>query len=120
MRLKSAFIFRATWGILLFLCKTSEQPYHNQPVTTGRNYISGKDAPNNGSEEIIAEQPLASNTAYLRVQVRAPGAQCAFSYSEDGQNFKSIGKPFMAQPDKWVGAKVGVFALAQPGFRSGG
>ena len=84
MHLKSTFIFRATCCILLFSCKTSEQPYHSQSITTGRDYISSKDAPNNGSEEIIAEQPLTSNTAYLRVQVRAPGAQCVFSYSEDG------------------------------------
>lgn len=38
-------------------------------------------------------------------------AKCIFSYSEDGINFKQIGEPFAARKGKWIGAKVGLFAV---------
>jgi beta-xylosidase len=78
-----------------------------------------KEAQNGSKEETIAEQPLSNGNAYLRVEVKAPVATCSFSYSEDGINFKPIGKPFMAKPDKWVGAKVGVFCSSTPDVRTG-
>ncbi len=75
----------------------------------------------NGSEEkILAEMPIGSSTVYLRVRVTSPDATCNFSYSEDGINFKSIGEPLKAQPDKWSGAKVGLFCTSQPDQKVGG
>ncbi|MGQ1948327.1 glycoside hydrolase family 43 protein [Geofilum sp. OHC36d9] len=62
---------------------------------------------------------LASNEAYLRVQVNSPGI-CQFSYSEDGMIFKEVGLPYQAKPELWIGAKVGVFSLMEPGVRTGG
>jgi beta-xylosidase len=79
-----------------------------------------QDAFQDGAEAIVEEQPLKTGTAYLRVTVSRPDATCSFSYSEDGQHFKPIGKSFKALPDKWIGAKVGLFAVAQPGIRAGG
>lgn len=38
-------------------------------------------------------------------------AACTFSYSTDNINFQLIGKPFAAKKGKWVGAKVGIFAI---------
>ena len=38
-------------------------------------------------------------------------ALCTFSFSEDGKTFKTIGEPFAAKKGKWVGAKVGIFAI---------
>ncbi|GAA4300202.1 glycoside hydrolase family 43 protein [Nibribacter koreensis] len=49
---------------------------------------------------------------YLQVKV-SKGAQCRFSYSQDGQNFKEVGETFTAVPGRWIGAKVGIFALRQ-------
>ncbi|RNI28468.1 glycoside hydrolase [Rufibacter immobilis] len=55
---------------------------------------------------------LTGNEVYFRVKVSA-GAQCQFSYSQDGQNFKDAGAPFTAVPGRWIGAKVGLFATRQ-------
>ena len=46
------------------------------------------------------------------MDISAPKAICQFSYSEDGINFYQLGKPFKAQPGKWIGAKVGVFCVS--------
>ena len=57
------------------------------------------------------------NEVSLRVQVE-PGAMCTFQYSFDGVHYESVEHPpFQATVSKWVGAKVGVFALAE---RAGG
>jgi beta-xylosidase len=53
-----------------------------------------KEALNGGTEETVAEQPLSTGTAYL-------------------------GKPFTAKPDKWVGAKVGLFCSSKADVRTG-
>ena len=54
--------------------------------------------------------PVRGNTFYLRVQV-AQGAVCHFSYSADGQSFVPVGEPFTAREGRWIGAKVGLFAV---------
>jgi len=46
---------------------------------------------------------------YLRVAVDAH-ALCRFSYSFDGDSFKEFGSPLQASVDRWIGAKVGLFA----------
>ncbi len=71
-------------------------------------------------EKIIEKERLKSNTAYFKVEVSAPDAMCQFSYSENGKKFKKIGKPFKAQPGKWVGAKVGVFSVSTQEAKRGG
>lgn len=75
---------------------------------------------NGNAEEIIAEDRIGQSTVYLRVYVSGPDARCSFTYSEDGMNFKKIGVPFIAQPDKWIGAKVGLFCISKPDVRTGG
>jgi hypothetical protein len=45
----------------------------------------------------------------FRVQSRA---RCQFSYSEDGRTFAPLGGEFAATPGRWVGAKLGLFAVA--------
>ncbi|MFY7889134.1 MAG: glycoside hydrolase 43 family protein [Spirosomataceae bacterium] len=79
-----------------------------------------KDALTEGAEKVIEEKEIKTSTAYLRVEVKAPNALCQFSYSEDGNIYYPIGQPFMAKPDKWIGAKVGVFCNATSGQRIGG
>jgi beta-xylosidase len=53
---------------------------------------------------------LASNTVYLRVSV-VEDASSRFSYSADGTNFTDVGDAFTAKQGRWIGAKVGLFAL---------
>ncbi|MEI6946825.1 family 43 glycosylhydrolase [Paraflavisolibacter sp. H34] len=81
--------------------------------------ITCSDALNGGEEEVLAAQPIGGSTVYLRVEVKAPDATCRFSYSEDGQTFRPLGKPFTAKPDKWVGAKLGLFCTSRPDVRTG-
>ncbi len=71
-------------------------------------------------EKTNTAERLKTNTAYFRVEVTAPEAICQFSYSEDGKKFKNIGKPFKAQPGKWMGAKVGLFSISTQESRRGG
>ncbi len=61
-------------------------------------------------EQLLAK--LKGNEVYLRVQVEK-GAQCRFSFSEDGRRFIAAGNTFTAVPGRWIGAKVGLFALRQ-------
>jgi beta-xylosidase len=60
-----------------------------------------------------------SGTVYLRVEV-SDGAVCSFSYSADGAQFHPAGEPFTATKGRWVGAKVGVFAVNLQRSGSGG
>ncbi|SEN57994.1 Beta-xylosidase [Mucilaginibacter gossypiicola] len=79
-----------------------------------------KNAMDGTAEETTDEKRIKSAEAYLRIKVSAPDARCIFSYSEDGVNFTTIGKEFVAKPDKWIGAKVGLFCISAPDVRMGG
>jgi hypothetical protein len=79
-----------------------------------------KDALNGGKEKVLEKFRLKINEAYLRISVKAPNGLCQFSFSEDGEDYKNIGKPFNAQPDKWIGAKMGLFSTSNPDVRTGG
>jgi len=79
-----------------------------------------KEAVSGASEKITDSKPLISATVYLRVQVKSPLAECQFSYSEDGINFKPLGVKFTAEPDKWIGAKIGIFCTSKPEVKTGG
>ena len=59
-------------------------------------------------EKIAAEVPLSQEEIYLRIAVDE--GNTSFSYSLDGIEFHSIGEPFVAQPGRWIGAKMGIFA----------
>jgi hypothetical protein len=54
--------------------------------------------------------PLSGNTVYLRVNV-TDNALSRFAYSTDGTNFTDVGTPFTAKQGRWIGAKVGPYAL---------
>ena len=61
-------------------------------------------------EREIAPAAVTGDTFYLRVAV-SQDAMCRFSFSTDGASFREIGEPFAARPGRWIGAKVGLFAL---------
>jgi len=62
-------------------------------------------------EEIFTE-PINGSTVYLRVKVEK-GANCSFLYSIDGKKYFSAGDKFVAKEGKWIGAKVGLYALRE-------
>jgi beta-xylosidase len=68
------------------------------------------DAMRGGVEVIHAGIPAQTNELYFRVEV-SEGAQCNFSYSYDGEMFVPLGQGFAAVPGRWIGAKVGLFAI---------
>jgi beta-xylosidase len=72
-----------------------------------------------GPEEIVQRVPLTSGDLQLRVTVRE-GTMCHFSYSLDGGRWEPIGEPFRADEGRWIGAKVGLFALAPEGAQRTG
>lgn len=57
---------------------------------------------------------LSAYAVTLRMHV-THGARVAFSFSEDGVDYTSIGQPFDAAMGRWVGAQIGVFATGAPG-----
>lgn len=78
-----------------------------------------KDAPKASAETTEAGIQLSTSTVYLRVTVSGE-AHSRFSYSTDGRHFQDIGEDFLARPGRWIGAKVGLFAIAdEPTMRHG-
>ncbi|SFO66371.1 Beta-xylosidase [Chitinophaga sp. YR627] len=71
-------------------------------------YASCLKADKGAAEEQEVLKTIEGNTCWFRVKVDK-GAVCQFSYSTDGMKFIDAGKPFVAQPGRWVGAKVGLF-----------
>lgn len=54
-------------------------------------------------------QPIDTVRVFLRIKV-GPDAKVRFAYSIDGKTFTSVGAEFVATVDRWVGAKIGLFA----------
>lgn len=68
---------------------------------------------NSGSKETEeANVSCEGDSVLLRARI-SNGAVCNFSYSDGGKGFIQIGKSFIAQPGRWIGAKVGLFCLAR-------
>jgi beta-xylosidase len=79
-------------------------------VTDAESGAKGKETP------AIA---LRGDTFFLRVKV-SQNAVCVFSYSSDGKQFSTVGEPFTARKGKWIGAKVGIFAVGTAKIRETG
>lgn len=77
------------------------------------------DAENNNKEVVDNPITMDKGYIYLRVNVKSE-AICQFSYSTDGKNYTEIGSEFKAREGKWIGAKVGLYALAPDGNNSNG
>jgi beta-xylosidase len=72
-------------------------------------YSVCKNADENKSEVEVVVATLKGSDIYLRVTIEKGGI-CKFSYSFDGKKYVANGEHFQAQPGKWIGAKVGLFA----------
>ena len=79
----------------------------------GKLFISQvicKNADLNTEEIEIDKIEIKSRTIYLHADVKV-GAIVNFSYSLDGKQFNKLGNEFTARAGKWIGAKIGFFAL---------
>lgn len=69
-----------------------------------------KDADKQTLEKETPGVRLTGGNLYLRVRV-GEDALCNFSYSVDGKSFAPIGESFSARQGRWIGAKIGIFAI---------
>jgi beta-xylosidase len=80
---------------------------------SGALFISEAVCPNadkGTAESVDPGFKVEGDTCWLRVRVQE-GAVCVFSFSVDGRNFNPRGGPFKARQGRWIGAKVGLFAI---------
>lgn len=71
-----------------------------------------RDARTGGEEEELFAEVFPGGEIYFRIKVKK-GAVCTFSYSTDGKKFNKVGSEFEAKPGRWIGAKLGYFALRE-------
>ena len=64
------------------------------------------------AERETAGVKLDGNTLWLRVRVEE-NAVCSFSFSVNGRTYVPVGQQFHARQGKWIGAKVGIFAVGK-------
>jgi beta-xylosidase len=83
-------------------------------------YVVGQGDPEGSTEETKLAIALddSNQTVYFRIRIVLE-AVCRFEYSLNGTDYQSIGEPFTAKEGRWVGAKVGLFALAAEGQNEG-
>lgn len=96
-----------------FLIMGLDYSYLKIKKSNGKIYLSQVICTNANKKEAEKETEkveLKSSLIYMQVKVVESGT-CTFSYSEDGTNFKNIGKTFTAKEGKWIGAKLGFLAL---------
>lgn len=77
-------------------------------LVVSQTVVKDAEAGTKGTES--AARPIGGNTFYLRVKVSRDAA-CEFSFSPDGRNFTPVGTRFDARKGKWIGARVGLFAV---------
>ena len=78
-----------------------------------------KDAENHTPERAGPGISVPGNIFYLRVRV-ANDAVSNFSFSTDGVKFTPLGESFTARQGRWIGAKVGIFAVGPGNVREFG
>lgn len=96
-----------------FIIMGENYQYISLKKENGRNIIRVvrcKNARTGGKEELLFSEETNKNEIYFRITVRN-GAVCSFGFSTDGNNFKTVATGFVAKPGRWIGAKIGYFAL---------
>lgn len=83
-------------------------------TATGAAIVQVRDsaASRGGREAVVARLGIANPTAPIRLRVTVHDrALCTFAYAVGPDDtFHPIGTPFYAQPGRWVGASLGLFA----------
>jgi beta-xylosidase len=95
-------------GVVIMGLSYASLAVKNSKQGTQIVYSVCRNAPDNKPEIETLVAPLKGSDLYFRVTV-VKGAICKFSYSIDGTKFTSTGDPFMAEPGKWIGSKLGLF-----------
>jgi beta-xylosidase len=98
-------VHRATDGVRVrFVRDTNHVPRPASTIVDGSFHL-----------EVFSKAPIATPKIFLRVSVDA-AARCTFAFSADGERFTPMngGDAFQATVDRWIGAKVGLFAAAAP------
>lgn len=67
---------------------------------------------------VIVAQPEPDYPVIYPSLLRSYYAKVSFSYSVDGEQFHILGPGFVAQPGRWVGSQMGIFAQAPSGTPS--
>lgn len=82
----------------------------------GTELVQGRNtAPADGdSDEVVERVSLTDSSAELRANVE-DGGQVQFAYATGDAGFESVGTPFQAQQGRWIGAKIGLFAVGPAG-----
>lgn len=97
-----------------FLVMGLDYAYLCLKMVGGEYFISQITCKDGDKEGVELETKLAkvkSNTMYLKIEVKSGGI-CDFLYSENGKNYINAGLRFKARKGKWIGAKMGFFAMA--------
>jgi len=91
-----------------------------RPTADGTELVHGRNAaPVDGEPDMEAETvPLDRSSVQLRATVE-DGGQVQFAYAADDSDFEAVGAPFQARQGRWIGAKVGLFAV-RDGSGAGG
>jgi beta-xylosidase len=97
-------------GLLVMGADYSYISLKKRPQGLVVSQIICKGADQGAAEVESTPVPLTSNTVYLRAHV-GQNAEVKFAYSTDGTTFTDLGQPVTAVPGRWIGAKVGLFAL---------
>ena len=67
----------------------------------------------NGNRQLIKRGKF--NKIYLRQNIDCHNNVFQFSYSEDGETFKEIGKPFFMKAGNWKGVRTGLYCYGKKG-----
>lgn len=114
-------------GLLVFGMDYSYIAIEKNSDSYNISQVVCKDAKGGKIEEKTDEVDTKGKEVYLKVSVYPeneddikPKVICTFSYSFDGENFQSLGTPFIAREGLWVGAKVGLFSISPKSSGNGG
>lgn len=84
--------------------------------------VQGKEEAGAGGrveEKVWETEAALSSEIYLQVTVTGD-AECQFGYSLNGQDYYEAGPSFAASAGRWVGAKMGIFAIGAAGKQPSG
>ena len=76
--------------------------------------VTAREAEVGAGEQVEQGALLSGPSVFLRVRVSGD-ARCEFSVSVDGRQFTALGGAFQTRAHRWVGVRVGLFALAPAG-----
>jgi beta-xylosidase len=79
----------------------------------GKKYITFNtciNASTGGNEVQTERKEISSSILSFKMEVKSGGI-CRFSFSDDDKVFTAVGTPFTARAGRWIGAKMGIFAL---------